>query len=85
MGRRAEGLIIAVLVIALFLTTVCILLLPGDDVGQRRVLSSGEPTGWNGTSGEPWSPHAVKGGEPGEPDEVYEDIEGPVPDDGKKG
>ena len=95
MGRRAEGLNIAVLVIALFLTTVCILMLPGDDVDQRRALSSGEPTGWNETSDEPRTPHAVKGegmGEPDEvhgdvegPDEVYEDVEGPVPEDGKKG
>ena len=86
MGRRAEGLIIAVLVIALFLTTVGILMLPGEeDADQRQVLSSGEPTGWNETSEEPWTPHAIKGGEPGEPDEVYEDVEGPVPDDEKKG
>ena len=79
------GSVLAVLVIALSVTTVGILLLPGDDAGQRRVLSSGEPTGWNETSEEPWSPHAVKGEELGEPDEVYEDVEGPVPDDGKKG
>ena len=85
MGRRAEGSVLAVLVIALFLTTVGILMLPGDDdAGQRRVLSSGEPAGWNGTSEEPWTPHAVKGDELIEPDEVYEDVEGPVPEDGKK-
>ena len=85
MGHRAEGLIIAVLVIALFLTTVGILMLPGDDADQRQVLSSGEPTGWNETSEEPWTPHAVKGDELIEPDEVYEDVEGPVPEDEKKG
>ena len=85
MGHRAEGSILAVLVIALSVTTVGILMLPGEDDGQRQVLSSGEPTGWNETSEEPWTPHAIKGGEPGEPDEVYEDVEGPVPDDEKKG
>ena len=85
MGHRAEGSILAVLVIALSVTTVGILMLPGEDDGQRQVLSSGEPTGWNETSEEPWTPHAVKGDGLGEPDEVYEDVEGPVPEDEKKG
>ena len=85
MGHRAEGSVLAVLVIALSVTTVGILLLPGDDADQRQVLSSGEPTGWNETSEEPWTPHAVKGDELIEPDEVGEDVEGPVPDDEKKG
>ena len=85
MGLRVAGSVLAVLVIALSVTTVGILLLPGDDADQRQVLSSGEPTGWNETSEEPWSPHAVKGGEPEGPDEVYEDVEGPVPEDEKKG
>ena len=94
------GSVLAVVVIVLSVVSVGLLMLPtgsDDDVSPRQSLFAGEPTDRNETSGEPWTPHVVKGaddglGEPDEvhediegPDEVHEDVEGPVPDDEKKG